>query len=63
MGFPLYGQNTEPKPMPADMKRHTTDKIPNAIVGSFGYLQMTTPFPGIGVPKGGCMDMDEKTSI
>lgn len=32
----------------------TVARKPRATVGADGYWQITTPFPGTGVPAGGC---------
>ena len=40
--------------------RNATDKYPKTTVGSEGYLQITTPFPVIGVPAAGCRDQREQ---
>lgn len=43
--FPLYGKNTAKWPTIAVATSATIDKLPRATVGSFGNLQITTPFP------------------
>lgn len=42
------------------IKRKMTDKLPNAMVGSAGYLHITTSCPTIGVPDAGCIHQDDQ---
>jgi hypothetical protein len=49
-----YGKKIATWPTMAATTSATMDRLPIARVGSLGNLQMTTSFPGIGVPEAGC---------
>ena len=52
--LPEYGKKIATCPTMAATTSATMDRLPIARVGSLGNLQMTTSFPGIGVPAAGC---------
>lgn len=45
--------NKDLYPATVQARRKAAERYPKATLGSDGYLQITTPFPFIGVPDAG----------